>query len=140
VTNSAKSSDGKEQELGITSATQEVAADRRDAESRPAAESKPVRERSISIGKPAEEPGNRRGGKRRRASKDNEGVSAIRYFLTKPTSNGTPELGEEMPDEHQALLAAHKADRSFVTVEEWVAKADRRKGVTVLVKDSVVRQ
>jgi hypothetical protein len=59
--------------------------------------------------------------------------------LTKPTSNGTPELGEEMSDEHQALLAAHKADRSFVTIEEWTAKADRRKGVTVLGKDPVVR-
>jgi len=56
-----------------------------------------------------------------------------------PTSNGTPELGEEMTDEHQALLAAHKADRSFVTIEEWTAKADRRKGVTVLGKDPVVR-
>jgi len=81
VTNSAKSSDGKEQELGITSAMQEVAADRRDAESRPAPESKPARERSISIGKPAEEPGNRRGGKRRRASKDNEGVGHDSIFL-----------------------------------------------------------
>jgi hypothetical protein len=59
--------------------------------------------------------------------------------LTKPTSNGTPELGEEMADEHQALLAAHKADQSFVTIEEWTAKADRRKGVTVLGKDPVVR-
>jgi hypothetical protein len=103
-------------------------------------ESKPTRERSISIGKPAEEPGNRRGGKRRRVSKDNEGGGTIRYFLTKPTSNGTPELGEEMPDEHLALLAAHKTDRTFVTVEEWTAKADRRKGVTVLAKDPVVRQ
>jgi hypothetical protein len=140
VTNSAKSSDGKEQELGITSAMQEVAADRRDAEPRPAPESKPVKERSISIGKPVEEPGNRRGGKRRRVSKDNESVGTIRYFLTKPTSNGTPELGEEMPDEHQALLAAHKADRTFVTVEEWTTKAERRKGVTVLGRDPVVRQ
>jgi hypothetical protein len=103
-------------------------------------ESKPTRERSISIGKPVEEPVSRRGGKRRRASKDNEGVGTTRYFLTKPTSNGTPELGEEMPDEHQALLAAHKTDRTFVTVEEWTVKADRRKGVTVLGKDPVVRQ
>ena len=136
----AKSSNGKEQELGITSATQEVAAERRDAELRPPAEPRPPRERSISIGKPAEEAGNRRGGKRRRASKDNDGVSTIRYFLTKPTSNGAPELGKEMPDEHQALVAAHKADRGFVTVEEWTAKAERRKGVTVLGKDPVVRQ
>ena len=41
-----------------------------------------------------------------------------------------------MPDEHQALIAALKADRSFVTVEEWTAKVDRRKGVTVLGKES----
>jgi hypothetical protein len=45
-----------------------------------------------------------------------------------------------MADEHQALLAAHKADRSFVTVEEWKAKPDRRKGLTVLGKEPVTRQ
>jgi hypothetical protein len=126
-------------ELGTVLATQEPAAERRDPEPRVAPESKPNRERTPSGSKPAEETGTRRGNKRRRNSKENEAAGTIRYFLTKPTSNGTPELGEEMPDEHQALLAAHKADRSFVTVEEWTAKADRRKGVTVLGKDPVVR-
>ena len=125
--------------MGATVATPEAAADRREPEPRPTVESRPSRERTNSTGKPAEETGSRRGGKRRRASKDNEATGTIRYFLTKPTSNGTPELGEEMADEHQALLAAHKADRSFVTIEEWTAKADRRKGVTVLGKDPVVR-
>jgi hypothetical protein len=125
--------------MGATVATPTAAADRREPEPRPTVESRPTRERTISTGKPAEETGNRRGGKRRRASKDNEASGTIRYFLTKPTSNGTPELGEEMADEHQALLAAHKADQSFVTIEEWTAKADRRKGVTVLGKDPVVR-
>jgi len=125
--------------MGATVATPEAAADRREPEPRPTVESRPSRERTISTGKPAEETGSRRGGKRRRASKDNETTGTIRYFLTKPTSNGTPELGEEMADEHQALLAAHKADQSFVTIEEWTAKADRRKGVTVLGKDPVVR-
>jgi hypothetical protein len=126
-------------QMGATVATPEAEADRREPEPRPAVESRPSRERTISTGKPAEETGSRRGGKRRRASKDNEITGTIRYFLTKPTSNGTPELGEEMADEHQALLAAHKADQSFVTIEEWTAKADRRKGVTVLGKDPVVR-
>ena len=125
--------------MGATVATPEAAADRRESDPRPTVESRPTRERTISTGKPAEETGSRRGGKRRRASKDNEATGTIRYFLTKPTSNGTPELGEEMADEHQALLAAHKADQSFVTIEEWTAKADRRKGVTVLGKDPVVR-
>jgi hypothetical protein len=125
-------------QMGATVATPEAAADRREPDPRPTVESKPTRERTISPGKPADEAGSRRGGKRRRAPKDNEATGTIRYFLTKPTSNGTPELGEEMADEHQALLAAHKADRSFVTIEEWTAKADRRKGVTVLGKDPVV--
>jgi hypothetical protein len=127
-------------QMGATVATPGASADRREPELRPTGESKPARERSTSSGKPTEDPGSRRGGKRRRPSKDNEGASTIRYFLTKPTSNGTPELGEEMADEHQALLAAHKADRSFLTVEEWTAKADRQKGVTVLGRDPVVRQ
>jgi hypothetical protein len=124
--------------MGATVATPGAPADRREPEPRPTGESRPARERSASNAKPAEDPGSRRSGKRRRASKDTESAGTIRYFLTKPTGNGTPELGEEMSDEHQALLAAHKADRSFVTVEEWTAKADRRKGVTVLGKDPVV--
>ena len=125
--------------MGATLATPEAAADRREPDAKPTVEPRPSRERTVPPSKPAEETGSRRGGKRRRASKDNEATGTIRYFLTKPTSNGTPELGEEMADEHQALLAAHKADRSFVTIEEWTAKADRRKGVTVLGKDPVVR-
>jgi len=125
--------------MGATVPTPDATADRREPEPRPTAESRPTRERTISSGKPPEETGSRRGGKRRRPSKDNEATGTIRYFLTKPTSNGTPELGEDMADEHQALLAAHKSDRSFVTMEEWTAKADRRKGVTVLGKDPVVR-
>ena len=124
--------------MGATAATPESAADRREPEPRPTGESRAARERS-SV-KPAEELGNRRGGRRRRASKDNEVTGTIRYFLTKVTSNGTPELDEEMPDEHQALIAALKADRSFVTVEEWRAKADKKKGVTVIGKDPVLRQ
>ena len=126
--------------MGTTAATQEMTGDRREAEPRPAGEPRVSRERSISSSKPAEEPSNRRGGRRRRASKENEGTGTVRYFLTKATSNGTPDLGEEMPDEHQALIAALKGDRSFVTVEEWRAKADKKKGVTVIGKEPVTRQ
>jgi hypothetical protein len=125
--------------MGATLATPQATADRRESETNAGGESRPTRERTNSTGRPAEETSSRRGAKRRRASKDSEATGPVRYFLTKPTSNGTPELGEEMADEHQALLAAHKADRSFVTIEEWTAKADRRKGVTVLGKDPVVR-
>jgi hypothetical protein len=125
-------------QMGATAATPDTAAQRGEPEPRPTAESRSARDRSTSSAKPSEDTG-RRGGKRRRTTKDTESSGTIRYFLTKPTGNGTPELGEEMSDEHQALLAAHKADRSFVTVEEWTAKADRRKGVTVLGKDPFIR-
>jgi len=55
--------------MGATVATPEAAADRREPEPRPAVESRPSRERTISTGKPAEETGSRRGGKRRRRQK-----------------------------------------------------------------------
>ena len=64
----------------------------------------------------------------------------MRYFLTKTTSNGMPELDQEMPDEHQALIAALKQDRSFVTVKEWRAKVDIKKGASVIERDPVVRE
>jgi len=125
--------------LGATVAPQETVPDRRESEPK-ATEARSNRERILSGSKPApEEPVSRRGGKRRRVTKDNEASGTIRYFLTKVTSNGTPELDQEMPDEHQALLAAHKADRSFVTVEEWRPKPDRRKGMTLLGKEPVTR-
>ena len=78
--------------------------------------------------------------KRRRSPKESGGAGAIRYFLTKTTSNGTPELDQEMPDEHQALIAALKQDRSFVSVKEWRAKVDIKKGAPVIEKDPVVRE
>ena len=64
----------------------------------------------------------------------------MRYFLIRTTSNGTPELDQEMPDEHQTLVAALKQDRSFVTVKEWRAKVDIKKGASVIEKDPVVRE
>ena len=87
-----------------------------------------------------QQPGGRQASKRRRAPKESGGAGAIRYFLTKATSNGTPELDQEMPDENQALVAALKQDRSFVTVKEWRAKVDIKKGEPVIGKDPVLRE
>jgi hypothetical protein len=126
--------------LGTTAATQEAAADRRESEPRHAPAPKPSREHGTPGGKHDELPGGRRAPKRRRSQKENGGTGAIRYFLTKTASNGTPELDQEMPDEHQALIAALKQDRSFVTVKEWRAKVDIKKGAPVIEKDPVVRE
>ena len=123
--------------MGTTATTQP---DRRESEPRTAPATKPSRERGTSGGKHDEQPAGRRASKRRRSPKESGGTGAIRYFLTKTTSNGTPELDQEMPDEHQALIAALKQDRSFVTVKEWRAKVDIKKGAPVIEKDPVVRE
>ena len=124
--------------MGTTAATQEAAPDRRESEPRRASEAKPTRE--APGGKHGEQPAVRRGGKRRRVPKEDGSAGTIRYFLTKTTSNGAPELDQEMPDEHQALIAALKQDRSFVSVTEWRAKVDIKKGAPVIEKDPVVRE
>jgi hypothetical protein len=125
--------------LGTTAATQEAAADRRESEPRGASEPKPSREHGAPGGK-REQPGGRRAATRRQGPKDSGNAGAMRYFLTKTTSNGTPELDQEMPDEHQALIAALKQDRSFVSVKEWRAKVDIKQGAPVIGKDPVVRE
>jgi hypothetical protein len=117
-----------------------VAPDRRESEPRRASEAKPTREHPVPGGKHEEQPAVRRGGKRRRVPKEDGSAGTVRYFLTKTTSNDAPELDQEMPDEHQALIAALKQDRSFVTVTEWRAKVDIKKGAPVIEKDPVVRE
>ena len=126
--------------MGTTAATQEAAADRRESEPRSASEPKPNREHGAPGSKRDEQPGGRRTAKRRQGAKESGNAGAMRYFLTKTTSNGTPELDQEMPDEHQALIAALKQDRSFVTVKEWRAKVDIKQGAPVIGKDPVVRE
>jgi hypothetical protein len=124
-------------DVGTTATTQDGTAERREPALNAAPQPRATRERTAS--RAGEEQTGRKAGKRRRSPKDGEGASTIRYFLTKLTANGTPELDQEMPDEHAALVAALKADRSFVTVEEWKARPDSRNGVTVIVKEPVVR-
>ena len=126
--------------LGTAAATQELAADRRDSDVKHSPEPRPSRDHATPGGKPDEQNGGRRAPKRRRATKENGTAGAIRYFLTKPTNNGTPELDQEMPDEHQTLVAALKQERNFVTVKEWRAKVDIKKGAPVIEKDPVVRE
>ena len=125
--------------MGTTAATQEAAADRRESEPRSASEPRLSREHGTP-GKRDEQPGGRRAPKRRLGPKESGNVGVVRYFLTKTTSNGTPELDQEMADEHQALIAALKQDRSFVTVKEWRAKVDIKQGAPVIGKDPVVRE
>jgi hypothetical protein len=130
----------RSRKLGTTAATQEAAADRRESEPRSASEPRPSREHGAPGSKRDEQPGGRRIAKRRQGPKEIGNAGATRYFLTKTTSSGTPELDQEMSDEHQALIAALKQDRSFVSVKEWRAKVDIKQGAPVIGKDPVVRE
>jgi hypothetical protein len=127
-------------QVGATLPTAESAADRRESVPKQAADPKPSREQSTPSSKQDEAPAGRRAAKRKRTSRENGGAGPIRYFLTKPSSNGTPELDQEMPDEQQALITALKQDRHFVSVKEWRAKVDIKKGSPVIEKDPVVRE
>ena len=126
--------------MGATSPTPESTADRPGPAPKQTPDPKPGREQSTPAGKQDESPAGRRAAKRKRTSRENGGAGPIRYFLTKPSGNGTPELDQEMPDEQQALITALKQDRHFVSVKEWRAKVDIKKGSPVIEKDPVVRE
>jgi hypothetical protein len=69
-------------------------------------------------------PTGKRTGSRRKASRSAHVEGATRYFLTKPGTNGVPELECEVEDENQAMIEALKSDRTFALVTEWRPKAD----------------
>lgn len=47
-----------------------------------------------------------------------------RYFLVTADAAGRPELGEELPNEAEAMIAALKRDGTYVSVSEWRVKVD----------------
>jgi hypothetical protein len=80
----------------------------------------------------------RRGGNRRKISRSARVEGVTRYFLTKPGSNGVPELEREVEDENQAMIEALRQDRTFAIVTEWRPKADCSvKGRPVIEKEAV---
>jgi len=64
-------------------------------------------------------PGSERNGRRRRWEMTSENV---RYFLPKSDSTEeTPELGQEMANEGEALVQAFKSGQLFYTLVTWRA-------------------
>ena len=126
--------------MGNTAATPEAAADRREPEPRPTAEPRPAKaQRNISTGKPARS--RRTGGAAESAGGHRKTTSlpgTMRYFLTKPTSNGTPELGEEMPDETPGADRGRSQGRSEFRNDRGMDAPKRTggRGVTVIGKES----
>jgi hypothetical protein len=60
-----------------------------------------------------------------------------RYFLTRSGGDGIPELEKEVGSENEAMIAALKQDRTFVSVTEWRAKIDPDQEALVIEKEPV---
>jgi hypothetical protein len=62
----------------------------------------------------------------------------LRYFLIKPGSSpATPELGQEMACEGEALIEAFRTGQPFYTVTAWKAVPEVNGGHPVIVKQAV---
>jgi hypothetical protein len=74
----------------------------------------------------------------RRRKKHGEGMGA-RFFLPKPDSSPkSPELGQEMSSEGDALIAALKSGQVFFAVTVFRAVAQQNGGYPVITKQLVV--
>ena len=71
----------------------------------------------------------------RRSSED----GGVRYFLPKPGSSpATPELGQEVASEGEALIQAFRSGQPFYTVTAWKAEPEVNGGGSpVIVKQAV---
>jgi hypothetical protein len=79
-----------------------------------------------------------KGGSSRRRKKNSEDVGA-RFFLPKPGSSPTtPELGQEMNSEGDALIEALKSGEVFYALTVFRAVAQQNGGYPVITKQPVV--
>ena len=76
------------------------------------------------------------GTRRKRRTADDAGV---RYFLPKPGSSAaTPELGQEVASEGEALIQAFRSGQTFYTLSAWKAVPEVNGGGSpVIVKQAV---
>lgn len=73
--------------------------------------------------------------RRRRRNGDD---SKARFFLPKQGSTlKTPELGQEMTTEGEALVQALKRDQHFYVVTAWKAVAEQNGGSPVIIKQPI---
>ena len=74
--------------------------------------------------------------RRKRRSGDEAGV---RYFLPKPgSSHATPELGQEVASQGEALIQAFRSGQPFYTLTAWKAVPEVNGGGSpVIVKQAV---
>jgi hypothetical protein len=76
-----------------------------------------------------------------RRKRRNGNDASLRYFLPKPgSSTGTPELGDEVASEGEALIQAFRTGQPFYTLTAWKAVPEVNGGGSpVIVKQAAAR-
>jgi hypothetical protein len=76
---------------------------------------------------------------RRKRRNGNFDAAGVRFFLPKPgSSSATPELGQELASEGEALIQAFRSGQTFYTLTAWKAVPEVNGGGSpVIVKQAV---
>ena len=77
-----------------------------------------------------------RRGKRRTSQASTSG-GPLRFFLSKPESNGLPLLEQELGSESEAMLESLKTGRNYFVISEWKGSADLSRKIPQIRKESV---
>jgi hypothetical protein len=74
---------------------------------------------------------------KRRTSQPSTSNGPLRFFLSKPETNGLPLLEQELGSEPEAMLESLKTGRSYFVISEWKGSADLSKKIPQIRKESV---
>jgi len=74
---------------------------------------------------------------KRRTSQASTSGSQLRFFLSKPESNGLPLLEQELGSESEAMLESLKTGRNYFVISEWKGSADLSKKIPQIRKENV---
>ena len=92
-----------------------------------------------AVQEPPEKMAKRSSETKRKSAHRGSRESFARYFL-KAGSDGKLELGEELPSEHAATVAAFKRDSGFLIVTEWNPKIESGRQGPVIRKEQASRK
>jgi hypothetical protein len=74
---------------------------------------------------------------RRRSAQTPSTSGAVRFFLSKPESNGVPTLDREFDTEPEAIVESLKTGLSYFVISEWKGLADVSRKVPLIRKEAI---
>ena len=74
---------------------------------------------------------------KRRSAQAPSSSSTVRFFLSKPESNGVPALDREFNSEPEAIVESLKTGRSYFVISEWKGLADLSKKVPLIRREAI---